>query len=117
MVQEESYKIYFAIFGHSYKFLRILEICTIFWELNKSTNDLIGRTVPDLKPGPWPQPTGCGGLQCTVAGCRMGLSLAARSSHVCGLRARDGAVVGLPTARRRLAGGEVHPESTREALG
>jgi hypothetical protein len=26
-------------------------------------------------------------------------------------------VVGLPTARWRLAGGEVHPESTSEALG
>jgi hypothetical protein len=32
-------------------------------------------------------------------------------------RARDGAVAGLPTARRHLAGGEVHPESTSEAPG
>jgi hypothetical protein len=28
-----------------------------------------------------------------------------------------GAVAGLPTAQRQLAGGEVHPESTSEAPG
>jgi hypothetical protein len=40
VVQVESNKIYFVIFGHSYKFLRILEVCTIFWELNQLKNDL-----------------------------------------------------------------------------
>jgi hypothetical protein len=29
-VQEYSYKFFFAIFGHFYKFLWILEVCTIF---------------------------------------------------------------------------------------
>jgi hypothetical protein len=40
VVQEYSYKIYFATFGHFYKFLRILEVCTILWELNQLQNDL-----------------------------------------------------------------------------
>jgi hypothetical protein len=31
VVQEESHKIYFKIFGHSYNFLQILEVCPIFW--------------------------------------------------------------------------------------
>jgi hypothetical protein len=30
----------FCNFGHSYKFLRILEICTILWELNQLENNL-----------------------------------------------------------------------------
>jgi hypothetical protein len=37
--QEYSYKIYFAIFGHSYKVLQILEAFTIFWELKQLKND------------------------------------------------------------------------------
>jgi hypothetical protein len=52
VVQYYSYKIYFVIFGHSYKFLRILEVCTIFWELKHLKNDLktlgtvLGRNSP-----------------------------------------------------------------------
>jgi hypothetical protein len=56
---------------------------------------------------------------------RLGRGLAARSRSVCGLRVHDdtrashdySAVAGLPRARRWLAGGEVHPDSTNEALG
>jgi hypothetical protein len=40
VVQEDSYKIYFVIFGHYYKFLRILKICTIFCELKQLKNNL-----------------------------------------------------------------------------
>jgi hypothetical protein len=52
VVQEYPHKIYFAIFGHSYKFLRILEFCTIFWELNqlKTTKNPGHTTGPE--PGP-----------------------------------------------------------------
>jgi hypothetical protein len=46
LVQEYSYKIYFVFFRYSYKFLRILKVCTIFWELNQLKNDWISRTVP-----------------------------------------------------------------------
>jgi hypothetical protein len=40
VVQVESNKIYFVIFRHSYKFLRSLEVCTIFCELNQLKNVL-----------------------------------------------------------------------------
>jgi hypothetical protein len=43
------------------------------------------------------------------------LAIANGLSHV--PHALDGVVVGLPMARRRLAGREVHPESTSEAPG
>jgi hypothetical protein len=50
VVQKYSYKIYFIIFGHSYKFLRILEFCTIFWELNQLKNDLKSLHSAGLNP-------------------------------------------------------------------
>jgi hypothetical protein len=40
VVQVYSYRIYFAIVEYSYKFLQILKICPIFWELNQLKNDL-----------------------------------------------------------------------------
>jgi hypothetical protein len=56
---------------------------------------------------------------------RLARGLAARSSRVCGLRARpqsghrvgDDTVAGLPSVRRWLAGSKVHPEGTSEAAG
>jgi hypothetical protein len=52
VVQEGSYQIYFAIFGHSYKFIRFLKICTIFWKLNQLENDCTDCTVPgQIRPG------------------------------------------------------------------
>jgi hypothetical protein len=58
VVQEYSYKIYFVIFRHSYKFLRILEVCTIFWELNQLENDLKLTAQCRAESGPR--------LQCTA---------------------------------------------------
>jgi hypothetical protein len=40
VVQEDSYKNYFVIFEHSYKFLRILEVCPIFLEFKIIKNEL-----------------------------------------------------------------------------
>jgi hypothetical protein len=50
VVHEYSNKICFVIFGHSYKFLRILEICTIFWELNQVENKL--KSLHNVGPNP-----------------------------------------------------------------
>jgi hypothetical protein len=40
VVQEDSYKNYFVIFEHSYKFLRILEVCPIFLKFKIIKNEL-----------------------------------------------------------------------------
>jgi hypothetical protein len=50
VVQEESHKIYFENFGHSYKFLQILEVCPILWNLKQLKNDKNHRTLTGLKP-------------------------------------------------------------------
>jgi hypothetical protein len=62
---EYSNKICFVIFEHSYNFLRILEVCTIFWELNQLENKL--KSPHSAGPNPargysaW-----LGGLPCMV---------------------------------------------------
>jgi hypothetical protein len=43
---EGLYKIYFAFFGHSFKFLQILKIWTIFWYLTNSEKIKNAHTVP-----------------------------------------------------------------------
>jgi hypothetical protein len=52
VVQDYSYKIYFAVFGQSYKFIRILEVCTIFWELKQLKTVENSHKVPGrIRPG------------------------------------------------------------------
>jgi hypothetical protein len=63
VVQEESNKIYFIIFGHSYKFLRILEICTNFWNYLTKTKKEKGFNSAWTESGPWLQFPGRGSLR------------------------------------------------------
>jgi hypothetical protein len=58
VVQGYSYKIYFVIFGHSYKFIQILEACTIFWELNQLKNNLNRLNSVGPQSGPRPAARG-----------------------------------------------------------
>jgi hypothetical protein len=66
VVQGYSYKIYFLIFGHSYKFLRILEASTIFWELNQLKNNL--NRLHSAGPQSGPRPAACGRNQPACGG-------------------------------------------------
>jgi hypothetical protein len=86
VVQDESNKIYLVIFGHSYKFLRILEVCTIFYDLKqfKITAQCWDKNRP----------------MATVLG-----RAAAWSPRA--VRAWDGVVARSPAARWRLAGGKI----------
>jgi hypothetical protein len=61
-VLEDSYKIYFMIFGYSYKFLQILEVWTNFYYLKQLKNDLKSLHSTGLKTRSGYQPAGCGGL-------------------------------------------------------
>jgi hypothetical protein len=82
LVQEESHKFYFKNFGHSYKFLQILEVYPIFWNLKQLKNDKNRCTVTGLKPGH--------GLPC-MAGPKhwLGLGLAAQPSRGDGPRCAE----------------------------
>jgi hypothetical protein len=64
VVLEDSYKIYFVIFGHSYKFLQIFEVLNYFWNLKQLKNDLKSPHSVGPKParGYSARP---GGLPCT----------------------------------------------------
>jgi hypothetical protein len=103
VVQEYSYKIYFVIFGHFYKFLRILEICTIFWELNQLKNGLKLAAQCRAEIGPWLQ---CKARRPAMRGWskgRLGLGLAAHvATPLRARRARWRVVTArIPRAGRR----------------
>jgi hypothetical protein len=115
VVQVKSNKIYFVIFGYSYMFLRILEICTIFWELNQLKNDLkivaqcwavIGHgysacsAACHVRPAGRPARPRPGGPRASRAG-----RVVTWSPHA--VHAWDDAVAGSPAAQWRLAGGKV----------
>jgi hypothetical protein len=99
VVQEDSYKIYFVNFGHSYKFLEFKIIEKTF----KSPGTVLGRNRPDATAHGARQPATRGRQKS-----RLGHGLAARPSGENGLRgplqrarrARDGVV----TTRRLRAG-------------
>jgi hypothetical protein len=102
VVQEESNKIYFVICGHLYKYLRILEVCTIFCELNELKNDLKSShsAVPKISPRLQCQ---LGGLPC-VAGWAMAWRPGTASEAVrvlCARRARCGVVTKCGTVHWR----------------
>jgi hypothetical protein len=77
VVQEESHKFYFKNFGHSYKFLQILEVYPIFWNLKQLKNDKKSPHCDGPQTGLRP-----GGLPC-MAGPKhwLGLGLAAQPSR------------------------------------
>jgi hypothetical protein len=87
VVQEESNKIYLVIFEYSYKFLRILEICSIFCELKQLKNDLKSQNSVGPKIGLRLQCTARWPATCARSEGWLGHSLAARSSCEGGPRA------------------------------
>jgi hypothetical protein len=111
-VQKDSCRIYFIIFGHFYQFLQILKVWTNLCYLKQLEKRLNSRHSIGPKTGSGLQPTGVGALS-RGAGWRPGPAVFAACVRAC-TRAHG---AGLPMARRRLASGEVHPESTSEALG
>jgi hypothetical protein len=62
LVQEDSYKIYFLIFEHSYKFLWILEVWNNFCYLKQLENTIKFRSQYWVETGPGLQTTGHGCL-------------------------------------------------------
>jgi hypothetical protein len=107
MVQEESNKIYFVIFQHFYKFLRILEVLKQFLEFKTIEIKLKFDAQCWVKIGPRPathsRPDG-----------RLGHGLAARA--LCG--AGGGALANGPVAASRRQGSQLeHPRHAMDASG
>jgi hypothetical protein len=117
VVQEDSYRIYFVNFRHSYKFLRIFEVYTIFLEFKTIKKHL--KTVAQywVETGPRLQPTGRGGLLRAVGWKADWVTAwqpnpAEKTAYVARGNARAARSWRGHGARSGLAGGKVLPAST-----
>jgi hypothetical protein len=99
VVQEESNKIYFEIFGHSYKFVQILKVCHIFW--NYLTKTEKGKRFNSARAEIWPTAIVLGPAVCHARRAETGVRPRLGGSAQRGKRP---ACVDVVTTRRPHAG-------------